>query len=90
MSGNGKTPIPFAVPPGTPLVGQPVTFLSLYRPVTGTFVCNCTTDADRVPLTFQNGVGAQCPRCRKTYVGFEPVEKLQIVIQPAPVEVVPS
>jgi hypothetical protein len=90
MSGNGKAPIPFAVPPGTPLVGQPVTLLSLYIPVTVTFVCNCTVDEDRVPLTIHDGVAVQCPRCRKTYNAFQHPEKLQMRIgQPAP-EIVPS
>ena len=89
MSGNGKSPQPFAVPPGTPLIGQPVTIVSLYIPVTVTFLCNCTTE-DREPLTIHDGVAVTCPRCRQVYNAFQHPEKLQMRIDKPSPEQVPS
>lgn len=50
-SGNGKAPVPFQAPAGTPIVGQPVTPLSVGIPMVMTLTCNCGAVADRAPLT---------------------------------------
>ena len=50
MNGNGKAPVPFQVPAGTPLLGQLFTPLTVGVPMVMTGTCNCGEVADRQPL----------------------------------------
>ncbi len=50
MSGNGKAPVPFQAPAGTPIVGQAFTPLSVGVPMVMTLTCNCGPVPDRAPL----------------------------------------
>ena len=51
MSGNGKAPVPFQAPAGTPIVGQAMTPLTVGVPMVMTLTCNCGPVADRATLT---------------------------------------
>jgi len=50
MSGNGKAPVPFHAPAGTPIVGQAFTPLSVGIPMVMTLTCNCGPVPDAAPL----------------------------------------
>jgi len=50
MSGNGKAPIPFQAPAGTPIIGQAFTPLTVGVPMIMTLTCNCGPVQDRLPL----------------------------------------
>lgn len=51
MSGNGKAPIPFQAPAGTPIVGQLFTPQTVGVPMVMTLTCNCAPVPDRATLT---------------------------------------
>jgi len=51
MAGNnGKAPVPFQAPAGTPIVGQACTPLTVGVPMVMTLTCNCGPVDARVPL----------------------------------------
>ena len=81
MSGNGKAPIPFQAPAGTPLVGQPLTVLSVGVPINMTLTCNCTTDADRAVLVINLSTPVTCPVCGKQYNALFNPQNGQIAMQ---------
>jgi hypothetical protein len=81
MSGNGKAPIAFPAPAGTPLVGQPFTILSVGVPINMTLTCNCGVDADRPVLTILLSAPVACPRCGKQYNALFNPQNGQIQMQ---------
>lgn len=85
MSGNGKAPIPFQAPAGTPLVGQPFTVLSLGVPMNMTLTCNCPrlddSAAERPVLTILLSTPATCPACGKQYNAVFNPQNGQIAMQ---------
>ncbi len=85
MSANGKTPIPFQAPAGTPLVGQPFTLLTLGVPMNMTLTCNCVRrdDAvgDRPVLTILLSAPATCPDCGKQYNAVFNPQNMQVAMQ---------
>jgi len=70
MSSNGKPPIPFQAPAGTPLIGQPFSILTVGVPMNMTLTCNCGAADERPVLVVQMSAFAVCPTCRKQYSAF--------------------
>lgn len=68
----------FPTAPAIPVIGQPVTLLAVYIPVTATLQCNC--GGAHAPLEIVNSVAVPCPSCGNVYnVAFNPAEnKLQV------------
>jgi len=82
MSDNGQqAPIPFQAPAGTPLVGQPITMLTVGVPINLTFTCNCGAVAARPVLAILNSEPATCPHCHKVYNAFFNPQNGQVVMQ---------
>jgi len=50
MSGNGKAPVPFQAPAGTPIIGQAFTPITVGVPMMMTLTCNCGPVGDRAVL----------------------------------------
>lgn len=94
MNGNGKTPIPFQAPAGTPLVGQPFTIVTIGIPMNLTLICNCPRlddTSERPVLAIILSAPVACPSCGKTYSAFFNPQNGQTVmnIQVPPAEQVP-
>jgi hypothetical protein len=70
MSGNGKAPVPFQAPAGTPILGQPFTIRTVGVPINMTLTCNCRDAADRPVLTVLLSAPVACPSCGKQYSAF--------------------
>jgi hypothetical protein len=92
MSTNGKTPLPFQAPAGTPLIGQPFSILTVGIPMNLTLTCNCGVAADRPVLTILLSAPVACPACGKTYAAFFNPQngQIQMIVGLPPVEQVPS
>lgn len=64
-------PLPFAAPPGTPIIGQPFTISNLSFPVNALFTCHCLPTNG--PLSVQASAPVTCAACGKVYVvAFNP------------------
>ncbi len=80
-AGNGNAPVPFRAPAGTPLVGQPLSVLSVGIPMNMTFTCNCGEATDRPVLTIALSVPVACPRCGRLYNALFNPQNNQIMMQ---------
>jgi hypothetical protein len=90
MSNNGKAPLPFAAPAGTPIVGQPFTLKTVGIPMNATLSCNCG-GAD-TEVTILLSAPAACPSCGTMYGLFFNPQTMQVcmnMVKPQP-EGVPS
>lgn len=70
MGRNGKDPVPFQAPAGTPLIGQPFSILSVGVPMNLTLTCNCGAVDARPVLTVNLSAPVACPHCQKVYNAF--------------------
>ena len=83
------SPIPFQVPTGVKIVGQPFTVTGVAVPMNMTLTCNC--GGAETTVTILGSVSAPCPSCGKVYNAiFNPTNN-QIQMQiGVPAEKVPS
>ena len=91
-NGNGKAPLQFQAPAGTPIVGQPFTVIGIGIPINMQLKCNCTADADRETLTIVGSQAVSCVLCRKKFNAlFNPTNnQIQMQIELPKTEEVPS
>lgn len=92
MGSNGKTPLQFQAPAGTPIVGQPFTVIGVGIPMNMQLKCNCTADADRETLTIMGSQPVTCVLCGKKFNAlFNPTNnQIQMQVELPKPEGVPS